>query len=125
MTLIFDENGMLTKEILERIRGRMDGSCVARSNVQKVEKIHVDYYFVVEGFAPELLRGLVACRRMKHYDKRGKKEIKCPHCGGKFRSVDEEVRVELRCFTKHSKASGPAVPCDICNKMVGIVCAVA
>lgn len=52
------------------------------------------YYFVVRGFAPELMCG-VAFRREKHYMTRGKKILKCPYCGEEFETVDNDVKVEL------------------------------
>lgn len=52
------------------------------------------YFFVVAGFAPELLRN-IARRREKHFDTRGKKIIKCPYCKGDFDSVDTTVKIEL------------------------------
>ena len=132
MNIEFDNNGMLTQEILEKIRGRRtprdryypyaysihSAKWRLEQKVDAADEKIADYYFIIYGFAPELLRD-GGYRRVKHYDTRDKKEVKCPYCGGEFDWVDKSVKIELRCYTQKNKAAPKSY--STCRKCYGKV----
>ncbi len=127
MTLRFTKEGLLPEEILKRIRGQRSQDAPINMPTAEAEasrdspNADPEYCFVVEGFAPELLRG-VAFRLAKHYRTRGKKDLKCPHCGSRFDSVPQEVKVELRCFSRKSGVTFHNISwCGNCRTKVGII----
>ena len=76
---------------------------------------------LVYGLVPEFFPG-VAFRRDKHYKTAGTKEIKCPYCGGHFKTVEVTAKLELICYPRKSKIEWhKAIPCHICHKEVGII----
>jgi hypothetical protein len=133
MKLEFTKEGLLPEDMLERIRGRPTkyGWEPPKSHGDYIDKPALDgqiytgqdpeHYYVVNGFAPELMTG-VAFRLTKHYRTQGKKELKCPHCGKIFCSIDQNVTVELRCYSRESN-----VPlhnfswCKNCHTKVGVI----
>jgi len=79
------------------------------------------YIFTVQGYAPELMRGL-AFRRDKHFKSAGKKILKCPYCGEDFEAVDSTVKVRLSCYTRKTKViCDRCIVCRICHNAVGII----
>ena len=135
MKLEFSKEGLLPEEILERIRGCPTKSGWTYTNAPgaspdekgtKQSVVHdpgtnPEYCFVLDSFAPELMRGVVY-RKKRNLEVRGKKILKCPYCGKTFDAVDKEIKVELRCY-KH----GSDVPpkefswCRECHGKVGII----
>ncbi|MDR1703818.1 MAG: hypothetical protein LBS19_03925 [Clostridiales bacterium] len=119
MKLELTIEGLLSEAVLERIRGQTVKHGLPHT-VPTVDK-EPEYYFAVDGFVPELMRG-VAYRRARNFEARGKKVLKCPYCGNTFESVDKETKVELRCY-----ARGSDVPlkefswCRECHGKVGII----
>lgn len=139
MKLEFDKNGMLPEEILEQIRGKRNYRDMlypyafsyhpAKWRLEQKREVEapktVEYYFVVDGFAPELLRN-GAWRRIKHYNTQGKKNIKCPYCGGNFDSVDISVKITVyRRSDKSNVLCSNFTSCGICNNEIGILKATA
>ena len=79
------------------------------------------YVFTIQGFAPELMRG-VAFRRDKHFKAAGKKILKCPYCGEDFETIDSTVKVQLSCYTHKTKViCDRCIVCRICHNAVGII----
>jgi hypothetical protein len=130
MKLEFTKEGLLPDELYERIRGRPTkyrreppkpvGERPATDN-QPSKGQAPAYYFMVSGFAPELISG-VAFRLAKHFDTRDKKLLKCPHCGKVFGSIDRDVSVELRCYAQASPVSLHNFAwCKSCHAKVGVI----
>ena len=87
------------------------------------ENVHVETLCVilVHGIVPEFMPHL-AFRREKHYKTAGMKIIKCPHCGGDFKVVEATAKLELICYPREKDIKlHDAIPCQICQKEVGII----
>ena len=97
----------------EEIRAKL-----LKPSVEAVDEKTVDYYFLVDGLAPELLRD-GAFRRVKHYDTRGLRAIKCPYCGGEFDFVDKTVNIEV--FRYSQKLNITANNNSTCRRCYGKV----
>jgi len=76
---------------------------------------------LVYGVVPEFMPR-VAFRRAKHYKTAGMKTIKCPYCGGDFKTVEVTAKLELICYPRKKEIPWhEAIPCGVCRREVGVI----
>lgn len=109
-----------SKESVEKLLARIRKDTTVETAVEMTPDIELFYIIEVQGFAPELMDG-VSFRRTRQPTRR-LREIKCPHCGGVFETVDTEVKVTI-----HSKPEKPDTvchsfrPCKVCHRVLGVM----
>jgi hypothetical protein len=85
------------------------------------EVIGVEYFYVINGEAPELFPD-AAYRKTVKNQSRELKEIKCPHCGRFFTTVSASARVELFRNPQRKGVNCHTVrKCRICHGDVGLI----
>ena len=80
----------------------------------------VEFFYIVHGTIPELMRG-VAYRRVKGTKMPERKTLKCPHCAQRLTDTESGTNVELyRNPARLSVSCQLYIKCSHCNNEVGI-----